>query len=126
MGKLTGKSYRPSNGTEGIYFESEFCMNCINCHPNPEEKPQCEIMMNAFMHSQNEPEYPKEWQYDENDEPTCTAFKKWDWGNDDDEGGYNTPPEPEPYNPNQLVMDFMTEEIERNTVQVEVFTDSVN
>ena len=110
-----GSSYRPSNGTEGMFFEDKFCSNCIHekyCHTGDENDLQCKILINAFMYDQRDKEYPKEWVYDANGQPTCTAFKFWDWGRDDGEGGgINEPPPPEPYNPMQLTMPFFTDDI---------------
>lgn len=108
--------YRPSNGTEGMWFEDKFCMRCINCDPNPDGKRQCEIMMRAFLYSINEPDYPKEWIYDHNDKPTCTAWVKWDWGNDGDPDDPENPNYPVPDDPNQLVMPFLIEETLRERV----------
>lgn len=109
---MKGEKYRPSNGTEGEAFTSTYCMNCFHCDPNPEGEKQCEIMMRTFLYYTNDPEYPKEWIYDENNNPICTAWKKWDWGNDDDEGGRSEPPEPEPDDPNQLCLPFELNAIE--------------
>jgi len=101
------RKYRPSNGTEGMWFEDKFCMNCINCDPNPDGKKQCMIMMRAFMHDTNEPQYPTEWVYDENNKPTCTAWVKWDWGNDGDPDNPDNPNHRPPEDPNQLCMPFI-------------------
>lgn len=100
------RKYRPSNGIEGVHFEHEHCMQCINCDPDPTGEKQCMIWCRAIMHDTIEPEYPTEWTYDENDKPTCTAWVKWDWGDDDDR---NEPPEkpgPPSDDPNQLLMPF--------------------
>jgi hypothetical protein len=97
--------YRPSNGTEGMGFTDEYCMQCLHCDPDPDGEKQCDIMMRSFCYNTNEPEYPTEWCY-VYDKPTCTNWQKWDWGNDDNR---TPPPEPEPIepsDPSQLMMPF--------------------
>lgn len=116
MGERTGQLYCHSNGTEGMYFHSEFCEQCIHekfMHTQRFGDKQCEIFNAAFLIADTTKEgFPKEWQYDENDRPTCTAFVKWDWnGNRDDEGGFIDPPEPEPEDPNQLCLPFIFDDI---------------
>lgn len=102
-----GKPYLPSNGTEGMYFTSEFCDCCIRQHPDPDNKRQCnDILLEALIGNQ-----PPEWKYDAMGSPTCTAFVNWDWGNNDDDRGWNEPPPPEPIDPNQLLMPFGFEEL---------------
>ncbi len=94
-----GHPYMPSNGTEGMYFTSEFCDRCFYQHPDPDNERQCnDVLLEALIGNQ-----PPEWIYI-NDSPTCTKFKSWDWGNDED--GWNEPPEPIPEDPNQLLMPF--------------------
>ena len=114
------KKYRPSNGTEGDYFMSEHCYQCIHDNPDYNAKsPRCDIMGNAMCMDVNDKDYPIEWTYDENGKPTCTSFKKWDWGNDGDPNDPDNPKAPIPDDPNQLVMPFIIDEIERNTVRRE-------
>lgn len=92
---LAGKPYMPSNGTEGMMFCDEFCDQCIHQHPDPGKSPQCDdILLQSLIGKQ-----PKEWVYDSEGRPTCTAFKKWDWGS---EGDWIEPEPPEPEDPNQL------------------------
>jgi hypothetical protein len=113
MGKYTGQKYCPSNGTDGMIFIEKFCEQCIHekfIHTGKEPDKKCDIFSNTMVYDINDKEYPSEWQYDENDNPTCTSFKKWDWGTDDGDDGLNDPPEPD--DPNQLVMPFILEEIE--------------
>lgn len=105
------EKYRPSNGTEGMMFTEHFCDRCINQHPDPDNKKQCMILCRSMCYSVDEPEYPEEWIYDENDRPTCTAWIKWDWGNDGDPDDRDNPKAPMPFNPNQLVMPFILDEI---------------
>jgi len=74
-------SYLPSNGTEGMIFEDNFCSHCI--HDNPVKEKYCPIITAAMCFSPTEPEYPKEWIIKDG-HPTCTNYLKWDWGNDGD------------------------------------------
>lgn len=103
--------YRPSNGTEGMCFIEKYCMNCLHCDPNPHGKKQCKILCATMCFSVNDPEYPKEWIYDENDTPCCTKWQKWDWGNDGDPDDPDNPKAPIPENPNQLCLPFIFDEI---------------
>lgn len=97
------RKYQPSNGTEGMSFIEDHCMQCIHCDPNPEGKKQCDIMMRTMAYSVTDKEYPSEWTYDEKDNPTCTEFVKWDWGNDGDPDDPDNPNKPDdPKDPNQL------------------------
>ena len=114
----SGSSYCPSNGTEGMWFIEKFCMNCIHekfIHTQDDDDKKCDILTNTMVYDWKDPNYPREWIYDENDKPCCTAFIKFDWGTDDGEGGgLNEPQPPEPYNPNQLVLPFITHDILRD------------
>ena len=103
------KKYRPSNGTEGEMFCDDFCYHCIHCDPDPEGKKQCEILLRSLCYDIDDPEYPIEWTYNEKDEPTCTNYVFWDW---DKDGNPDNPKAPPPYDPNQLVMPFMSEQVE--------------
>lgn len=69
------EKYRPSNGTEGMLFMSNFCDNCKHMPIDPDAPDQCEIQLYAMAFGINKPEYPKEWIYKDG-EPTCTAFKR--------------------------------------------------
>lgn len=105
------KKYQPSNGSEGMGFTEHFCDNCINQHPDPDNKKQCNILMRTMCYSIKDKEYPEEWIYDENNRPTCTAWVKWDWGKDDD-GEWKEPTPPPFDDPNQLCMPFIFDELE--------------
>ena len=99
-----GESYQPSNGSEGMWFEGEFCDQCIHQTPICDHIKQknCDIVLMAMLHSPGHPEYPKEWIYRDG-KPTCTKFVKWDWDNDgnpDDPDNPKAPPPPP--DPNQL------------------------
>lgn len=111
MDREERKPYQPSNGTEGMHFTDMYCMQCINCDPNPEGEKQCEILMMSMCYYAHEPEYPKEWIYDNEGQPTCTAWVKWDWGNDDDPDGNTPPPKPVPEDPAQLLLPYSIAEI---------------
>ena len=69
--QCAGKPYRPSNGTEGEMFHEQFCYRCR--YDQDDDEP-CEIHTNALVCSLGDADYPKEWVYDENGRPTCTAF----------------------------------------------------
>jgi hypothetical protein len=62
--------YRPSNGTEGMQFEDEFCDKCE--HDNGTN---CEILFNTMIFDIDDEEYPEEWQIVEG-KPTCTKFEE--------------------------------------------------
>ncbi len=104
-----GKSFRPSNGTEGMIFNGEFCEQCIHerwVHHQKEDKDEdkCEIWSNAIIHNQRDKEYPEEWQYSDEGWPICTNWQHFDWGDDNDpnEPGDDWPYKPIPVGPNQL------------------------
>lgn len=110
--QCAGEKFQPSNGTEGMIFMEAFCDHCIHekfCHTGEHGDLQCEILSNTMLYGVNDKEYPQEWQYNAEGWPVCTKWKYWDWGNDGD--GFNEPPEPEPYNPNQLVLPFIFDEV---------------
>lgn len=73
------KKYQPSNGSEHICFTETYCMNCVNCDPDPEGPKQCDIILKTFYLNGDEDDYPSELTYDKNDNPICTSFKFWDW-----------------------------------------------
>lgn len=104
------KKYRPSNGTEGDIFHEKYCWNCINCNPDPSGDKQCDILMRTLLFGINEPEYPKEWIYVDG-KPTCTAWVKWDWGEDGDPDDPDNPKAPIPYDPNQLMLFSEADEV---------------
>jgi len=65
-----------------------------------------------------DPEYLTEWQYDEENKPTCTSWVKWDWNKDDDDN-WNDPLMPEPEDPNQLMLFTEWDEIEVEQTKTE-------
>lgn len=98
-----GKPYRPSNGTEGMTFDEFFCSQCIHQSHDPDSKKQCDILCRALVYDLNDKEYPKEWKYSQEGWPICTAWIKWDWGNDGDPDDPDNPKAPPPPpGPNQL------------------------
>ena len=104
------EKYRPSNGTEGMIFEGKFCSNCIHGkyeHTQDDNDNPCDILSSAFLFDINDDAYPEEWIYDEKGEPTCTAFKKWDWLQRPE--GPDAPP-PIPPDPRQLKIPFEGDE----------------
>lgn len=120
------RKYRPSNGTEGEYFMSEHCYQCIHDNPDYDAKsPRCEIMTFVMCFDTNDKEYPKEWIYGDDGKPTCTKFKKWDWGNDGNPDDIDNPKAPIPENPNQLVMPFEIDTINENIQEQELTTQSI-
>ncbi len=70
------KFYRPSNGTEGMIFTSHNCDICIfddSISQYGEEK-ACTLLLNSMMYDINDPEYPQEWIYNEENYGICTKF----------------------------------------------------
>lgn len=70
------KSYCPSNGSEGIAFEDGFCNRCRSeaSFRKTQHGGGCKIHLMALAFGTGDPQYPAEWIYDDNDNPTCTAF----------------------------------------------------
>lgn len=66
------EKYRPSSGTAGEIFMQEWCYQCEHEYQSPDE--YCQIANDTFVFSVDEPGYPKEWVYDEERKPKCTAF----------------------------------------------------
>ena len=71
---IMSKLYRPSNGSEGSWFESKFCDRCQN--KDYESQQYCVIHDGALLFGTKDPEYPVEWCYSENGNPICTEFKE--------------------------------------------------
>jgi hypothetical protein len=70
-----GMKYRPSNGTEGERFIVEYCDRCVH-EPQDDKSQGCKILIRTMVHDVNDPEYPKEWVYDDEGVPKCTEFEK--------------------------------------------------
>lgn len=69
------KLYRPSNGSEGMYFTAEFCERCVHdkfTENNPEDG--CPQLAASLAFGVKDPEYPREWIYDDEGHGTCTKF----------------------------------------------------
>lgn len=64
-----GQKWRPSNGHEGELFDRHYCMGC-----SKDQDGTCRIFMLTLVHALKDPEYPSEWQYGRDGQPTCTAF----------------------------------------------------
>ena len=71
--------YRPANGTEGVAFFENWCTNCAKDAAMREGKELdecddsevCPIIANSFVGK------VKEWVYDAQGFPTCTAFEEY-------------------------------------------------
>ena len=102
------EKYRPSNGTEGMIFCEHFCDQCIHekfNHTMNDVDKKCDILSATMLYDIDDPEYPSEWTYDDQGHATCTAWQKWDWGNDGDPDDPDNPKAPPPPpDPNQLDM----------------------
>lgn len=81
------------------------------------------ILCRTMIYDLKDKEYPEEWIYDENERPTCTAWKKWDWGRDDD-GNWIDPPEPPIDDPRQLCMPFIFDELNIKQVKPKVYASN--
>jgi hypothetical protein len=66
-----GKPFRPSNGTGGDIFRAHWCDECEK--DRYESKP-CRIFTRTLIFGIGDKEYPKEWTYDDDGAPQCTAF----------------------------------------------------
>lgn len=64
-----GQKYRPSNGTEGDLFMSEYCWRCqLETH--------CTIPGKTALYQIEADDYPAQWQIGSDGQPTCTEFLK--------------------------------------------------
>ncbi len=85
LGEFTpkdGEPYRPSNGTEGEFFEERWCAHCkcdagfrngwddVSDQPTEEG---CQILAAALACGIRDKGYPIEWQWQKG-EPVCVAF----------------------------------------------------
>lgn len=115
---MENKKYRPSNGSEGDWFCDKFCRNCINGkyeHTMDIDDNPCEILTASFLFDIYEKEYPKEWVYDSESKPSCTAFVKFDWDKDDDGNIIDPPKNPDDDIPdNQLMLFSIADEVLEN------------
>lgn len=75
---LAGTPFSPANGAEGECFARQFCERCERDQafwedPCPENSCSIAAVGTAFF--PGDPEYPKEWIYDKDEIPICTAFR---------------------------------------------------
>lgn len=78
-----GGKYRPSNGTEGEMFQALWCERCkadaaflaqMAGNVRGPAESGCEIISSALAFYEDDEFYPKEWVYDADGQPSCTAF----------------------------------------------------
>ena len=77
------KLYRPSNGTEGMDFTERFCDQCVHeekYQRTQEGEDACVILSNSMRYEIDDPDYPKEWIY-QNGRAVCTKFERVKDGN---------------------------------------------
>lgn len=78
--EMAGKPYRPGSGTEGMSFDDHWCDHCTRDQAyreggdNADPALGCPIIADVFAFDVTDPKYPKEWVYDRNGVPCCTAF----------------------------------------------------
>ena len=70
-----GDPYRPSNGTEGMYFMALFCDKCCRNDTDEYGEGGCEILFQTEILAVDDAAYPKEWNHGPNGQPRCTAFR---------------------------------------------------
>lgn len=76
------RPYRPSNGTEGVIFMDAWCSKCAKDAEmngtvrsgDAKAEQLCPIIAATMAYDEDDPKYPREWQYDASDHPVCTAF----------------------------------------------------
>jgi hypothetical protein len=76
-----GTPFRPSNASQvnasQVYaFEESYCHRCYRFRHLIGRSPQCSILMSVSFCYEEEPEYPRQWQYQDG-QPVCTSFKTW-------------------------------------------------
>lgn len=72
-----GQPYRPSTGTEGAAFQERWCDQCARdaaFRDDPDFGTGCQIVADTFALDITNPKYPKEWVFDREGRPCCTAF----------------------------------------------------
>jgi hypothetical protein len=78
----TQEPYRPSNGTEGWAFASNWCARCTRdklhnstvAFEDYTDDDLCKIYNDATFYSPGDDKYPPEWRYNSSGEPCCTAY----------------------------------------------------
>lgn len=68
------KKFKPSNGTEGDMFISMWCDECV--HDANDTLATCDILLLSMVWGTEDPEYPKEWTFDDDGQPICTNFNE--------------------------------------------------
>lgn len=66
------RHYFPSNGSEGMAFMNAWCESCSRDTQLRGGRTYCTILTGSMVRDNQ----PKQWIYDENNEPTCTSFRK--------------------------------------------------
>ena len=77
-----GEKYQASNGTEGECFFDAWCRQCARDRSMREGEPieecddneRCDIIDRSMYFGMDSPEYPPEWVYGPDGQPSCTAF----------------------------------------------------
>jgi hypothetical protein len=79
-----GGKYRPSNGTEGDIFQERWCELCTKDEAarRGDYENGCPIIAAALAWDVDDPDYPGEWVYDGEGQPSCTAFEALKGGPD--------------------------------------------
>lgn len=67
------RPYRPSNGSEGMDFQEQYCFRCAK--DNYPDGPMCPIVADSYVYKIDDPEYPKAWIIGDDGFPTCTEFE---------------------------------------------------
>lgn len=82
-----GDPYRPSSGTAGECFFGRWCCHCARDKAMREgadidecdDNEKCELIANSMAFKPGDANYPKEWIYDAQGAPCCTAFiESWE------------------------------------------------
>ena len=76
------RKYQPSNKSEGCAFIAANCEKCKNelfVHTQNEDHLKCDILSRTMIFSINDPEYPEEWNYNEDGNPRCSARIPYVW-----------------------------------------------
>lgn len=67
--------YQPASGGEGAEFMATFCDRCTkDAAFRAGTGDSCPIAANTMVLTPADAEYPREWIYGADGEPTCTAF----------------------------------------------------
>lgn len=78
---MATRPYRPSNGTEGCWFDDRWCSRCARdaAWRADESAEPCDILSRTFICDIGDPDYPAEWieddvAWNQDSNPRCTAF----------------------------------------------------